>query len=594
MQRRRSTPTALSTFWWTLMCAIGAIAVAALVVVHVVLLPSATAPDAFKLPQASPSLSLPPFPFLLFLVLYDLSSVLILEAWMKKKSILGLGFVAFYKCSHTPCDIARFVLLFSNARLDTGETRTSSGGCGRSHRPNFPSFPFLHKRAFLMVGNSKGDFEFAKLWKSPSNRNFMHCVTPNSSYLRIYFSAPSSSRGFLLVHANGGLNQMRAGISDMVAVARLIDATLVIPRLDKRSFWHDSSNFSDVFDEDHFIHALANDVKVVKKLPKKLRMTTNAVVHFRSWSGLDYYQSEISPMWNNHQVIKAAKSDSRLANNNLPADIQKLRCRAFFQALRFAPKIEALGKLLVERMRFYGPFIALHLRYEKDMLAFSGCTYGLSPVESDELARIRENVSYWKIKDIVSQDQRAKGYCPLTPKEVAIFISSLGYPPNTPIYIAAGSIYGGNSHLAHLKSHFPILLSKEKLASAEELKPFRQYASQMAALDYIVSLESDVFIPSYSGNMARAVEGHRRFLGHRKTINPDRKALVHLFDKINRGSLREGRKLSNIISEIHKRRQGSPRKRKGPATGSKGVERFRSEEAFYENPLPDCLCQQQP
>lgn len=53
-----------------------------------------------------------------------------------------------------------------------------------------------------------------------------------------------------------------------------------------------------------------------------------------------------------------------------------------------------------------------------------------------------------------------EGLCPLTPKEVGIFLKGLGYSQSTVIYIAAGEIYGGDDRLSELKSRFPNLVFK--------------------------------------------------------------------------------------------------------------------------------------
>lgn len=424
-----------------------------------------------------------------------------------------------------------------------------------------------------------------KLWVSPFSHGLRPCVEPTAKY-----KAAQESSNYMTVRSNGGLNQMRIGIADMVAVARIMNATLVIPQLDKRSFWRDSSLFADIFDELYFIKSLQQDVKIVKELPKHLESLPRARKHFTSWSGMSYYEN-MTHLWNEYQVIHVAKSDSRLANNGLPLDIQRLRCRALYYALRFSPPIELLGKWLVERLRSRGGhYIALHLRYEKDMLSFTGCTYGLSDAESEELRIMRETTNHWKIKKINSTEQRNAGLCPLTPKEVGIFIQALGYRSSTLIYIAAGEIYGGARHLSQLIARFPNVVFKETLATQEELKAFSNHASQTAAIDYLISVESDVFIPSYSGNMARAVEGHRRFLGHRKTITPDRRGLIEVFDKLESGQLEEGPSCASIVKRMHRHRLGAPRKRGGPPPGIKGRARFRYEESFYQNPYPDCIC----
>ena len=90
-----------------------------------------------------------------------------------------------------------------------------------------------------------------------------------------------------------------------------------------------------------------------------------------------------------HRIIHFTKTDARLANNGIPEEVQKLRCRVNYKALRFTPAIEALGKKIITILRQKGPFLVLHLRYEMDMLAFSGCTEGCNDTEVEELTKMR-------------------------------------------------------------------------------------------------------------------------------------------------------------------------------------------------------------
>lgn len=62
-----------------------------------------------------------------------------------------------------------------------------------------------------------------------------------------------------------------------------------------------------------------------------------------------------------------------------------------------------------------------------------------------------------------------------------------------------------------LVSSSDLQVRKEMLLTPDELRPFQNRSTQMAALDYQVSIASDTFIATYDGNMAKVVEGHRRF-----------------------------------------------------------------------------------
>ncbi|CAA0828315.1 O-fucosyltransferase family protein [Striga hermonthica] len=393
------------------------------------------------------------------------------------------------------------------------------------------------------------------------------------------------NNGYLVVSCNGGLNQMRAAICDMVAVARYLNITLIVPELDKTSFWADSSDFQDIFDVDHFISSLRDEVRILKELPPRLKRRVQLGMFYElppvSWSNISYYRRQILPLLKKHKVVHLNKTDARLANNGLPLDIQKLRCKVNFSALKFTAQIEELGRKVVRMLRQKGPFLVLHLRYEMDMLSFSGCTQGCNSEEVNELTTMRYANPWWKEKVIDPDFKRKEGLCPLTPEETALVLTALGIDRNVQIYIAAGEIYGGKRRLSSLAKEFPNLVKKETLLEPSDLMFFKNHSSQMAALDYIVSLESDVFVPTYDGNMAKVVEGHRRHLGFKKTILLDRRVLVGLIDQYNNGSLNWD-EFSLSVKNAHANRMGTPRNR------VKIPDKPKEEDYFYANPQ-ECL-----
>lgn len=91
---------------------------------------------------------------------------------------------------------------------------------------------------------------------------------------------------------------------------------------------------------------------------------------------------------------------------------------------------------------------------------------------------------------------------------MGLLLRALGYNNNSLLYVASGEIYGGEETLRPLRELFPNFYTKEILAGLE-LQPFVSFSSRLAAIDYIVCEESDVFVTNNNGNMAKILAGRR-------------------------------------------------------------------------------------
>ncbi|CAL9778769.1 unnamed protein product [Musa acuminata subsp. burmannicoides] len=427
------------------------------------------------------------------------------------------------------------------------------------------------------VGVGAGAVE-GEFWRQPDGMGYRPCLDFSEEY-RVETEAARGGRRrkYLLVVVSGGLNQQRNQIVDAVVIARILGAALVVPVLQVNLIWGDDSEFSDIFDLEHFKRVLADDVKVVSSLPS---------THIRT-RPVEEKQTplHVSPQWIKNRYLKRLNRegvlllrglDSRLSKD-LPPDLQKLRCKVAFHALRFAAPIQELGNTLAMRMRSKGPYLALHLRLEKDVWVRTGCLPGLSPEHDDAVQRerkLRPKLLTGR-SNMTHHQRKLAGFCPLNALEVTRLIKALGAPKDARIYWAGGEPFGGPEALLPLITEFPHLYNKENISQPGELERFASKSSVLAAIDYIVCEQSDVFMPSHGGNMGHLMQGHRAYAGHRKFITPNKRQMLPYFVD---ASLPDS-EFNRIIKDLHR--------------GSLGQSEWRTDKVGKDvtaYPVPECMC----
>ncbi|XP_021726043.1 uncharacterized protein At1g04910-like isoform X2 [Chenopodium quinoa] len=403
------------------------------------------------------------------------------------------------------------------------------------------------------------------------------CLEFSQEYRQTSEEIVKDRTNYLMVVVSGGMNQQRNQIVDAVVIARILGAALVVPVFQVNVIWGDESEFSDIFDLEHFKRVLADDVKIVSSLPStllRIKPVEESQTPFHA-----------TPHWIRHHYLGKLKKynvlllrglDSRLSKD-LPSDLQKLRCKVAFQALKFAPHILQFGNKIAERMSSEGPYVALHLRMEKDVWIRTGCSPGLSPEYDDMInnERKRRPKLLTGKSNMTSHDRKLAGLCPLNAFEVARLLKALGAPKSARIYWAGGQPLGGKDALLPLITEFPYFYNKEDLALPGELEPFANRASFMAAIDYIVCEKSDVFMASHGGNMGHALQGQRAYAGHKKHITPNKR---HMLPYFMNSSLPET-EFNKIVKELHHDSLGQPDLR---------IDKPGRDVTKY--PIPECMC----
>ncbi|XP_020261194.1 uncharacterized protein At1g04910-like isoform X2 [Asparagus officinalis] len=319
---------------------------------------------------------------------------------------------------------------------------------------------------------------------------------------------------------------MRRDLCDGIGIARLLNATLVLPKFEVAAYWNESSGFVDVFDVDYFIQQTKGFIEIMKELPEEIASREPFKVDCSKRKGLFDYAEVVLPSLLEHRYISITPAMSQ-RRDRYPLYAKAALCQACYNALRLNKALEFKGNELLNAIP--KPFLSLHLRFEPDMVAYSQCQYsGLTPASQKAIENARGDRKPWT--GDLARVWRTRGKCPLTPNETAFILKSLAIPTNTTIYLAAGD---GLLEIEGLTSVYTNVYTKASLLNSEDFA--RMHGNSKAALDYYVSINSDAYVATYFGNMDKMVAAMRALNEMYKTLFLSRRAFAVYTEKGMRG-----------------------------------------------------------
>ncbi|KAL6526308.1 hypothetical protein OROMI_029948 [Orobanche minor] len=312
---------------------------------------------------------------------------------------------------------------------------------------------FSWRPIFDNVDFSAGTALHRRLWGPLRDLESIH---PHANPREHYVAPRSQSNGFIFVRIRGGFHEIRNSICDVVVIARLLNATLVIPEIQSttssKGISTDFKSFAYLYSEDQFIAALAEDIKIERTLPKDLKgaRRKKEIPSFKVPNSTSpyFYLHHVLPVLSRHSVVELVVPDGGCLQALLPPHLeeyQRLRCRVAFHALRFRQEVHELSTKILYRLRASGrPFIAYDPGMTRDALAYHGCAE-------------------------LFQDM------------IGILLRAYGYSWDTIIYVSGGEVFGGQKKLIPLHAMFENVVDRTSLTMPWELN--RMYGREANLVD---------------------------------------------------------------------------------------------------------------